>query len=40
MSDTEDLSVTIDVKCDATKVTKAFATELVKIYELCIRKNH
>ena len=27
MSDTEDLSVTIDVKCDATKVTKAFAKQ-------------
>ena len=30
MSDTEDLYVSIDVKSDSIKVTKAFATEVVK----------
>ena len=38
MSDTEDLSVSIDVKCDNTKVTKAFATELVKSMNCALEK--
>ena len=38
MSDTEDLSVTIDVKCDSTKVTKTFATELVKSMNCALEK--
>ena len=38
MSDTEDLSVSIDVKCDNNKVTKAFATELVKSMNCALEK--
>ena len=38
MSDTEDLSVSIDVKCDNTKVTNAFTTELVKSMNCALEK--
>ena len=35
MYDTENLSVSFDVKCDSAKVTKASATELVKPINCC-----
>ena len=38
MSDTEDLSVSIDVKCESNKLTKGFATELVNSTNSALKK--
>ena len=38
MSDTEDLSVSIDVKCESNKLTKGFATELVNSMNCALEK--
>ena len=38
MSDTEDLSVSIDVKCESNKLTKGFATDLVNSMNCALEK--